>query len=353
MVGMVITALLLNKYSDLLNSLALAALILLLLSPDALFLPSFQLSFLAVWAIGYLLPRILNPDSSPGGQGVSFIRQGAFLSLGNFLCFPGLSIGHLSGRGLVVSSGLPDRLDQQSYSGPFNRRFGHPHRSPGAYLGPHFFPSVFHPVLGYESDAPMDLMVNPFFCRPAPGLSDCTPAGIYGEIGFFYLTLIFLFNWRKIPKPAWLVSLSLLGMILFFFSPQIGVFFSPPFRATFLDVGHGSSILIEFPQGQKMLIDGGGSFNPEFDLGERVVGPFLWDKKITRLEVVVLTHPHPDHLNGLPFILSKFKVKEIWMNGQRVDSPAFQRLEKLIQQKKIPVVYPAAGLGPVFFECSG
>ena len=57
---------------------------------------------------------------------------------------------------------------------------------------------------------------------------------------------------------------------------------------------------------------------------------------------MVLTHPHPDHLNGLPFILSKFKVKEIWMNGDRVDSPAFQRLEELIQQKKIPVVYPAS-----------
>ena len=92
-----------------------------------------------------------------------------------------------------------------------------------------------------------------------------------------------------------------------------------------------------------MLIDGGGSFNPEFDLGERVVAPFLWDKKITALDVVVLTHPHPDHLNGLPFILSKFKVKEIWSNGQRVDSEAFLRFEELIRQKKIPVVYPGPG----------
>ncbi|MCJ7833628.1 MAG: ComEC family competence protein, partial [Deltaproteobacteria bacterium] len=61
MVGMVILALLLQKYSDLLNSLALAALILLLVSPDSLFLPSFQLSFISVWAIGYLLPRIWDP----------------------------------------------------------------------------------------------------------------------------------------------------------------------------------------------------------------------------------------------------------------------------------------------------
>jgi competence protein ComEC len=182
----------------------------------------------------------------------------------------------------------------------------------------------------FFSDLPLAFLVV-----PRPG---------YGEIGFFYLTLALIFNWRKIPKPAWLISFSCLGMILFFFSPQIRDFFSPPFRATFLDVGHGNSTLIEFPGGEKMLIDGGGSFNPEFDLGERVVGPFLWDKKITGLDVVVLTHPHPDHLNGLPFILSKFKVKEVWTNGQWVDSEPFQHFEELIRQKKVPVVYP----GPVW-----
>jgi competence protein ComEC len=92
-----------------------------------------------------------------------------------------------------------------------------------------------------------------------------------------------------------------------------------------------------------MLIDAGSSFNPEFDLGERVVGPFLWDKKISCLDVLVLTHPHPDHLNGLPFILAKFKVREIWSNGQRVDSEAFERMAELIRQKRIPVVYPGPG----------
>ena len=93
-----------------------------------------------------------------------------------------------------------------------------------------------------------------------------------------------------------------------------------------------------------MLIDGGGSFNPEFDLGERVVAPFLWKKKITGLEVVVLTHPHPDHLNGLTYILSKFKVKEIWTNGQGADSEPFRRFEELIRQKKIPIIYPRSGM---------
>jgi len=342
MVGMGITALLLNKYSDLLNSLALAAIVILLLSPDSLFQPSFQLSFLAVWAIGYLLPRILNPDSGWSWGKTSFIRRGAFYLWGTFcvslVCQLATSpvvawwfhqvslIGLISNLILVPLSGIlatPIGLLALIFAPIF---------SPLSSLLFWIMNLMLQWTLGltrFFSDLPLAFLVV-----PRPG---------YGEIVFFYLTLVLLFNWRKIPKPAWWISLSSLGMVLFFFSPQIQGFFSPTLRATFLDVGHGSSTLIEFPRGEKMLIDGGGSFNPEFDLGERVVGPFLWDKKISCLDVVVLTHPHPDHLNGLPFILSKFKVKEVWSNGQRVDSEAFGRMEELIRQKKIPVVYPGPG----------
>lgn len=347
MVGAVILAMLLNKYADLLNSLALAALILLLLSPESLFLPSFQLSFLAVWGIAYLLPRILDPDSNPGVRGASFIHQGIFYLWGTFcvslVCQLATSPVVAWWFHQISLIGLISNLILVPLTGVLATPIG----LLGLIVAPIFPPlsSILFWVMNlmlqwtlwltrFFADLPLAFLIV-----PRPG---------FMEIGFFYLSLVFLFNWRKIPNPAYLISLSLLGMILFFFSPQIEIFFSPPFKATFLDVGHGSSILIEFPQGQKMLIDGGGSFNPEFDLGERVVGPFLWDKKITRLDVVVLTHPHPDHLNGLPFILSKFKVKEIWMNGDRVDSPAFQRLEELIQRNKITVVYPLSGWSKSF-----
>ncbi len=342
MVSAVILALLLNRYADLLNSLALAALILLLLSPEALFLPSFQLSFLAVWAIGYLLPRILDPDPDPGGQKASFIRQGLFYLWGTFcvslVCQLATSPAVAWWFHQISLIGLISNLILVPLTGILATPIG----LLGLIVAPIFSPLSSFLFWVMELMLQWTLWLTRFFAN-LPLAFLIVPRPGFLEIGFFYLSLVFLFNWRQIPKPVYLISLSLLGMILFFFSPNIGIFFSPPFRATFLDVGHGSSTLIEFPQGQKMLVDGGGSFNPEFDLGERVVGPFLWDKKITRLEVVVLTHPHPDHLNGLPFILSRFKVKEIWMNGDRVDSPAFQRLEELIQQNKIPVVYPLSG----------
>ena len=84
MVSMVILALLLKKNSDLLNSLALAALVLLLFSPDSLFLPSFQLSFISVWAIAYLLPRIWNPAFPGTAIKRAWIRRGIFYLWGTF-----------------------------------------------------------------------------------------------------------------------------------------------------------------------------------------------------------------------------------------------------------------------------
>ena len=43
--------------------------------------------------------------------------------------------------------------------------------------------------------------------------------------------------------------------------------------------------------------------------------PFLWHERIGIIDTIVLTHPHPDHVNGLPYILDNFDVKEVWTNG--------------------------------------
>src|SRR5205814_8914008 len=77
---------------------------------------------------------------------------------------------------------------------------------------------------------------------------------------------------------------------------------------TFLDVGQGDSTLIEFPSGYRMLIDGGGVAagrflelrdESTFSIGESVVSPYLFSRGIRRLDSVVLTHAHHDHMDGL------------------------------------------------------
>ena len=76
-----------------------------------------------------------------------------------------------------------------------------------------------------------------------------------------------------------------------------------------------------------MLIDGGGFYDNSFDVGGLVVAPLIWKKKIKKIDYLVLSHPHPDHLNGLLSIARIFKVKEIWTNGDKVNTEAFEEVE--------------------------
>src|SRR6185295_8324300 len=89
----------------------------------------------------------------------------------------------------------------------------------------------------------------------------------------------------------------------------------PDVHVTFLDVGQGDAALIEAPHGHAALIDGGGSFDGSFDPGERVVEPVLRARGIDRLDVVALSHPHPDHLNGLHRVVQRFTVGALWQSG--------------------------------------
>jgi len=113
-------------------------------------------------------------------------------------------------------------------------------------------------------------------------------------------------------------------------------FFSEKFRATILDVGQGNSALIELPLGKCILIDGGGfSDNAIFDVGKYVVAPFLWKNKIHTIDIVILTHPDSDHLNGLTYILKNFTVKKIISNGDTSTSKEFAHFQEIIANKQI------------------
>lgn len=83
-------------------------------------------------------------------------------------------------------------------------------------------------------------------------------------------------------------------------------------RITFLDVGQGDAIVIEFPQGQVALVDGGPGGPTRLDTGERVVAPYLWNRGVRRLALVVTTHDDVDHAGGLPAVRRLFTVDEQW-----------------------------------------
>ncbi len=112
--------------------------------------------------------------------------------------------------------------------------------------------------------------------------------------------------------------------------------FADTLTVTFLDVGQGDAAVVEAPGGSVMLIDGGGTRDGQFDTGARIVEPFLRARGISRLDVVALSHPHPDHLNGLFRILQRFPVGAFWSSGDDGRNPEYRRLIALAEARGVP-----------------
>jgi competence protein ComEC len=81
---------------------------------------------------------------------------------------------------------------------------------------------------------------------------------------------------------------------------------------TMLDVGQGDALVLRSPHGRLWMVDTGGSYDGRFDVGESVLGPYLWSQGARALDGLLLTHAHPDHVGGVPFLVKSFHVGEVW-----------------------------------------
>ena len=108
-------------------------------------------------------------------------------------------------------------------------------------------------------------------------------------------------------------------------------------RVTFLDIGQGDAAVVEAPGPAVMLIDGGGVRDGSFDTGARIVEPFLRARGIGRVDVVALSHPHPDHLNGLFRVLQRFAVGAFWSSGDDGHNPEYGRFVALARGRGVPM----------------
>jgi len=86
-----------------------------------------------------------------------------------------------------------------------------------------------------------------------------------------------------------------------------------------LDVGQGDSILLEGDRGGRILIDGGPDANVLMSDLDRYVP--TWDR---RLDAIVLTHPHDDHVAGLVAVVERYQVGRAFESGWSVDTPAYR-----------------------------
>jgi len=151
-------------------------------------------------------------------------------------------------------------------------------------------------------------------------------------------------NKRFLSTRYFLLATLILFGCLFFVSISYAL---QPLRVTFLDVWQGDSILIQTPQQKVILIDGGQSSNEEynsfFDAGRDVVVPYLLEKGIKHIDVLVLSHAHRDHVGGLIKVLEEFPVGRVLDPGYVHTTDVYKRFLNLVKDKNIAYSNPKSG----------
>ncbi|MCB9738116.1 MAG: DNA internalization-related competence protein ComEC/Rec2 [Deltaproteobacteria bacterium] len=104
----------------------------------------------------------------------------------------------------------------------------------------------------------------------------------------------------------------------------------------FLDVGHGDATLLRFADGATMLVDAGGEVGDDGRVGARAVVPALRALGIARIDVMVVSHPHPDHENGLLAVARAMPVGSFWSNGQPGGGREHKALAALLRSRGVP-----------------
>ncbi len=121
---------------------------------------------------------------------------------------------------------------------------------------------------------------------------------------------------------------------------------SQPFSITALDVGQGDGIVIRTPHGHTILIDTGGRLergatiagrSPAERSADRIMLPYLQRAGVTSVDLMILTHPHGDHVGGCLGIVTQFAVGQIFDSGQSYAGRAYADCRRAAMERHVPI----------------
>lgn len=309
---------LINRGKDFFNTLALAALIVLAVSPAAVWDVSFQLTFAAVFSIVYFVPRFNEFLEKKDGTKI-LEKEGLARRFLREKLKPALLVTLAAGLG--TSPILAYQFHQVSVLGIAANLIVVPITGitvPLLLIASAILPlwrgaAIFVIRLSDISFEAMITVIRFFAALPYSSLWAGSP-GIL-ELLLAYTLIVCVSNVKRDRLYRYAIPFAVIAIALDwgywgYFARRDGLL-----KATFISVGQGESELVEFPDASTLLIDGGGLFGTDFDTGEKIIAPFLWSKGIRKIDYVALSHAQRDHMGGLRFIAENFDVKEFWWNG--------------------------------------
>lgn len=143
----------------------------------------------------------------------------------------------------------------------------------------------------------------------------------------FHKKIIKIITIKNIKNAFKVIAVVFLIMLLL---TRIVRIINPTLKIYFIDVGQGDSTLIVTPKNKKILIDGGeGKTNVLFQ--------YLLDRRINKIDYIIISHFDSDHCNGLIEIIEKMRVENIVMSKQSKESEEYKKILEIIKQKNIKV----------------
>ncbi|MFB3815177.1 MAG: ComEC/Rec2 family competence protein [Terriglobales bacterium] len=378
----------------LLNAIGVSALVLLVADPRALFEPSFQLTFLSVLAIAGLAVPLLERTSDPYRRGLRWLFSPAYdLTLpsrvAQFRLDLRMLVDHLLaltpwsrrvtaptlparivGRTLVLCVLAPmyafdtaavSALAQLAMALPMAWYF---HRAVAVGLPANLLAvpltgllmpaAALALVLSYVwlplAKAPATVaayclsgvtsVVRTFAALPVADLRIPTPTITVAVAAATALALALVLMRRRAAVAAFGTAALIAGSLWLGLVVPRPQFTPGALELTAIDVGQAESMLVVTPEGRTLLVDAAGTLGPfpsEFDFGEDVIAPYLWSRRFSRLDVLILTHAHADHMGGMPALIAAFRPRELWL-GPNAETPALQQLLRTAEAHQVAVV---------------
>ncbi len=375
MLAIYLGARLLYRGRNMMNAIGAAALGVLIADPHALFGASFQLTFLAVFIIAGIGAPILERTTLPYARGLRLLRAASYdLHVAREVAQFRLELRMIAGRltrfvgerlGVIlpaifmrVAIGASELIfiSALMQAGLALLMAYHFHRATTMGMPANLAVIPLTQVLMPTAAAAVGLgYISTTLAKPAVWISGLALEGIAGTVHLLGgapvagRQLLGSIADLRVAMPslamilASLAALALAMMAVQVRRSRLAAFASvallfgvagwiafvpsrPHLRAgvmemTAIDVGQGDSILLVTPAGRALLIDAGGMaqwMHSDFDIGEQVVSSYLWNRGIDRLDAVVITHPHADHLGGMPAVIANFHPRELWIS---IDKP--------------------------------